>query len=262
MVQFYLFSSRSLQCLIAGIMALCRWAEAVFVGLWIGVLNRSQLHRIDEVYYNSDRNYQKEEYNRQGLWPWEQEMIDQFFPAEGHLLLGGAGGGREVLALAKQGFRVEGFECHTDLVQFANHLLTSEGLSAQVSWVARDKHPQGTTLYDGVIVGWGAYMLIQGSHRRIAFLKGLRERVALGAPLLVSFFARSGSERRYSLIAGIGNAFRKVLRRELLEVGDDLAPNYVHFFVKDQINQEFQEAGFRMVYYGTRGYGHAAGKAE
>ena len=40
------------------------------------------------------------------------------------LLVAGAGGGREVLALYKSGYEVDGFECHPELVALANTMLT------------------------------------------------------------------------------------------------------------------------------------------
>src|SRR5512142_2340602 len=48
---------------------------------------------------------------RRGLFGWEKEAIARFFPAApARVLVGGAGGGREVFALAEMGYEVVAFE--------------------------------------------------------------------------------------------------------------------------------------------------------
>src|ERR671918_3043882 len=45
------------------------------------------------------------------LYPWEEEAIDKYFPlAPSRILVGGAGAGREPLALAERGYQVTAFE--------------------------------------------------------------------------------------------------------------------------------------------------------
>jgi hypothetical protein len=52
------------------------------------------------------------------------------------------------------------------------------------------------------------------------------------------------------------------LRREHLEVGDDLSPNYVHHFTQREIELELSESGFDLQFYSDRQYGHAVGRAS
>lgn len=73
----------------------------------------------DEFYqiYN-DLAYGRNEFIRAGtkksrseLWPWEKKAISRHFPPPpGTVLVGAAGGGREALALARQGYRVVAFD--------------------------------------------------------------------------------------------------------------------------------------------------------
>jgi hypothetical protein len=233
--------------------------QSCFAGFWLGILRRDTFHAIDQLFYDQSAKYSQDAYNRQGLWKWEQEIISRYFAGCRRLLVGGAGGGREVLALSKLGYEVDGFECHPGLAQFANDLLQREGFGARVHRAERDQCPQLGEEYDGLVVGWGAYMLIAGRQRRIAFLKAMRAQAREGAPILVSFYDRAGSESRFKLIAAIGNVLRWLLRREPLDVGDDLAPNYVHYFTREQIAAELHEVGFDPVFYDTREYGHAVG---
>src|SRR5215208_5585757 len=75
--------------------------RVAFVGFWLGVLDRRTLHAIDDLAYQRRKSkYQNPEYNRRGLFEWEREAIESYFPDRGRLTVIGAGGGREVLALS------------------------------------------------------------------------------------------------------------------------------------------------------------------
>lgn len=235
---------------------------ALFDGICLGLLDRHTLHSLDEYCYKSWGEYHDETYNRSGLTNWEQNAIETYFQNARRLLVAGAGGGREILALCKLGYEVDGFECHPELAAFANTLLKEEGVQGKVTVVPRDECIDTVACYDGLIVGWGAYMLIQGRKRRIAFLNKLRHRVKPQAPLLISFFHRTQGQRRFRVIAVVGTALRYLLLRNPIEVGDSLAPNYVHHFTEEEIDQELREAGFRRVFYDTQYYGHAVGIAS
>lgn len=47
--------------------------SACLNGIWLGILNRETMHLIDEYYYDNQKMYQWEEYNRAGLWGWEKK---------------------------------------------------------------------------------------------------------------------------------------------------------------------------------------------
>ena len=120
---------------------------------------------------------------------------------------------------------------------------------------------RGKKAYEGIIVGWGAYMLIQGSEKRVAFLRSLRELVFPGAPILLSFFHRGMGGHRHRAAGLIANTTRQLLRRPRLEIGDALSPNYVHYFTEKEVNEELQHGGFDPEFYSDKGYGHAVGLA-
>jgi hypothetical protein len=204
---------------------------ALFTGAWLGVLGRDTLNEIDDLYYVggesrrfSPIDYQDDAYHRLGLWTWEQGAVARFFQAPADVAVVGAGGGREVLALRKLGFVAEGWECQPAFVATANRILAEEGFPPSVEEVPRDAVPTGEKRYQGAIVGWGAYTMIQGRERRMALLAALRARVTEDAPLLLSFFPRDGDERRFRLAAGTANVARRLLGRELAEVGATWSP--------------------------------------
>ncbi|MCJ7445742.1 MAG: hypothetical protein MUO26_14685 [Methanotrichaceae archaeon] len=235
--------------------------KAIFAGFWLGILTKENLHLIDQVYYDKSKMYGTETYNKSGLWDWEKRVFDKYFQSCKTLLVAGVGGGREVLALRELGYETDGFECNPGLAEFANYLLRSEGFDPNIELAKRDDCPDSQRYYGGIVVGWGAYMLIQGKGRRIDFLKKLRSQTRLESPILLSFFYRSGNRRYYKIVATVGNRFRWLLRRDYLELGDDLTQNYVHFFTQEEIASELNAGGFELVMYSIEHYGHAVGVA-
>jgi hypothetical protein len=237
---------------------------AAFVnGFWLGVLNRERLHAINEMhYYQTSKMYCDENYNKSGLRHWESEMVERYFKTCKSLLVAGVGGGREVLALQKLGYEVDGFECYEPFVSFAQELLKKENCIPSVRLAPRDQCPINGQIYDGLIIGWGAYMCIQGRELRINFLKNMRAQARDGSPILLSFFARPRDGRYLKTILMIGNSIRWFLRKDALELGDDLyPPHYVHHFTKKEIISDLRDAGFELKFYSSKSYGHAVGVA-
>lgn len=235
--------------------------RACFAGLWLGLLRPETLLDIDRIYYASAAKYTDSNYNRSGLWAWEREMVRRYFGCCQSLLIVGAGGGREVLALAQLGFETRGLECNRKLVEAANLLLAEEKLPPAVQYAPPNTCPHGGTSYDGLVVGWGAYMLIQGRAQRIALLRSMHAQTLPGAPILISFFSRPPGAKRFLIIAAVGNVLRRLLGREKLELGDDLEPEYVHYFTQEEVTTELQAGGFKLIFYNPHPYGHAVGIA-
>ena len=231
-------------------------ADAVWTGLWLGVLRREDLHAVDGAFYDGQALYRDDAHNRRGLLRWERRALDAHFPPSGRLLVLAAGGGRELLPLAAAGYAVEGFECNPTLVRVAERLLAEDGASAaRVRPIARDAAPAGEGPFDGVIVGWGSYMLIAGRARRVAFLRALRREVPDGAPVLLSFFTRSERGRRARIVHAVARAVRRLRGDAPPDLGDDLTPNFVHRFTEEEVRAELAEGGFALVDYEPQGRG-------
>jgi hypothetical protein len=235
--------------------------SALFNGLWLGVMDRESLDLIDEIYYEGKSNYVDEAYNSSGLRDWEAAMIEAHFPKEGRVVVTGAGGGREVLALVERGYDAVGYEPNGQLVSAGGRFLEKRGHENRLRGVDRDAFPPDAEPCDAVVVGWGSYMLIPGRARRVDFLRDARERLPDGGPILLSFFARPPEARSFLTIARAANVARRLRGRTPVEVGDALSPNYTHHFTRDEIASELEASGFRLVVYEAQPYGHAVGIA-
>ena len=254
MVRLYFASYRAIRGLVRAI-------QMAYCGFWLGILTRKQLHSIGERKYRKDRKYWTEEWNKGGLFDWEQQVVERDFAACRRVLIAAAGGGREVLALRRTGMEVDGFESDPGLLNVANELLEKEGLAPDLKGAPWDHCPAAVSKCDGVVVGWAAYMLIRGRDERIDFLRELRARVAEGSPILLSFMTRSERSRYFRYVARIGNILAAPLGRDRVDVGDTLLPNFAHRFTREQLEAEMMEGGFRMISYDGVPYGHAVGRA-
>lgn len=236
-------------------------ARGVFVGAWLGLLDRTALHATDELYYRRTRMYHDEHYNLSGFFPWEAQALERHFHGCRSMLVSSAGGGREVVALERRGLAVVAFECHPGLAQTANELLSREGLKTRVALAPRDECPSDIPTCDGAIIGWTSYTLMQHASTRIRFLKQVRARVPNGAPLLVSVFARREALRYLRIVAGTANVLRAIRGRQKAELGDDLVPNFVHHFSEDELAAELEAGGFRLAEFSRVGSPHAVAHA-
>lgn len=261
MVSLYYVSYTLLTATYRALLAFHSLLRATFAGFWLGFLERETLLEINERFYASHQRYLDDDYNTRGLFAWERTIVEEHFRPGERVLIVGAGGGREVLALRELGYEAHGFECNEALVAASNALLETRGIAPCVQLSPPDACPVSLLRYGGLIVGWGAYMLIQGRSRRTALLQEMRAQVDPGAPLLVSFFPRSPSARRFWIIAKVANVFRYLLGRTRLELGDDLEPEYVHYFTREELSAELLASGFTLSAYYEEPYGHALARA-
>jgi|GEM_PF-2431362 len=225
-----------------------RWVNAVHSGVWVGLLDNEQIKAALFRHYEDVEQYTTPAHNLHGFIPYEKEMIHEHFIGCRSAIVAAAGGGREMIALAKMGLEVEGFECGHKLVKACQELLTKAGVAARVLEAQPDRVPPGLRKYDCGVVGLGAYAHILGRANRVAFMKDLRVHLSAGAPVFVSTSRRPNGSRYYRLIFSIAKAIR-LLRgsREAIEVGDDLLHCFSHYFIESELRAEFQEAGFEMI---------------
>ena len=104
-------------------------------------------------------------------------------------------------------------------------------------------------------------MHICKSEKRIEFLKKIRKNIADEGPLLVSFFTMKGHPKNFTIIASVGNIIRKLLGKKKIEEGDRLAPNFIHYFRREELEQELISAGYILTGYSAKQYGYAVAKA-
>jgi SAM-dependent methyltransferase len=193
--------------------------------------------------------FDEEEFNiHQGLWHWESTAIRNNLQGHPRVLVAGAGGGREVIALARLGHEVTAFDFSNYLTTACRRNLQKAGYTARVLDAPPDRFPKGLDVYDALLIGRGFYHHIPRRKRRVEFLKEGRDRLKSGAPVLLSdFFTRSAGSRFYRRTEVIANLLRRLRNQmEKVELGDWLTNCMQHAFTREEIEGEFSEAGILM----------------
>jgi 2-polyprenyl-3-methyl-5-hydroxy-6-metoxy-1,4-benzoquinol methylase len=225
-----------------------RVIESVHAGFWLGFLDRDQLNAIVFQHYETAKLYRTAEHDLYGFFPWESNLMRDYFKGRRSVVVAAAGGGREMIALARAGVQVEGFECNPRLVEKCKEFFAEAGVSGRILNAEPDQVPSGLQKYDGAIVGYGALAHIVGRTNRINFLRDLKNHLYPGAPLMLSVGRRPDGAQYYSWIYQIARAIR-FLRgsADAIELGDDLLDCFTHRFVQSEARSELQEAGFTVL---------------
>lgn len=220
--------------------------------LGLGLLSARDLSDVDRLAYEGWYAYHADaSHNRRGLFDWEAAAIQRWFPADGDLLITSVGAGREALALREQ-YDVVASECNERLRALAELALGDRVVPAR-----RDHAPCVGRRFPAAIVGWTAYTFIRGRERRVAFLRELGTDLESGAPVLLSFYARTVETRRMRWIAGGANLVARVLEREPVEVGDVLDPSFQHYHRREELEEELRLAGYELLCFETEPFAHA-----
>lgn len=263
-VRAYLASERRFR-------AFQRLLSGVFVGAFLGVMDREALAALDARYYDERREpvggstaaYVEAAHMHSGFFDWEAAAVREHFPASGNVVVTGAGAGREVRAALAVGLDAVGYEPNPRLVAAGNALFEREGERARLRSSARDEFPTLDAPPDALIVGWTSYAHIPGRARRLAFLNRARAQLREGTPVLMSFWMREAANRRYmEVVRRVASVARPLTGGEPPELGDLLAPLFVHCFTEREIRAECSASGFECVAFHTAPYPHAIARAS
>ncbi|WP_374359112.1 class I SAM-dependent methyltransferase [Thermomonas sp.] len=233
--------------------------EAVHSGVWLGLLRRRQLNAVTARYYRDQACYVDAGFNGSGLFDWEALAVSRYFPSNGHVLVAGCGGGRELNALAATGLRTTGFDPDDRLVETAQSTDWSGVAHVPVVLHALpDTVPGGLGVHDACLLGWTAYAHLAGRDARIAFLRGLAASLLPGAPLILSFWARPASVRQMRISHRVASLVAvATFNARMPEYGDWLGRHFIHYFDETAIRGELREAGFDLVVYLEQPSAHA-----
>lgn len=256
-ISFYLWVYKIHTKTVNLIVKLLTYTQIISEGFWLTILSEKAVMGIDNYHYNSSTRYFNEDYNRSLLNEWEADMVNRFFVKCKKIMVLASGGGREVYALLKKDFEVDGFECNKNLVKFSHDFIKKEGLNSTIEYVSPNHCPNNNRIYDGIILGWGAYNHVKGKDNRINLLKEINSHMEIDSPLLLSYwFSNENSDSYCTKIAKVNNFFCKIFFTKPIEKGDRLTILSGHFFTLQEVNEELSQAGFSVVYESGQHYGH------
>lgn len=191
----------------------------------------AMLDDFNDVAYGGSSFYRPEAAAfRTYLFPWEEDTIERFFPKPpAHVLIGGAGGGREAFALHRMGYRVTAFEPSRELAEsLARAAPDRTGLLVyragyedlpHLAQVGEGPEAELDELdpFDAAIVGWGSFSHLRTRELRIATLEAFAR--ATRGPILVSFLGLyAGQREASSRLAQLRRALPRRAGRGLADV--------------------------------------------
>lgn len=260
MTRLFLFLYRSIEYINSLLNRIINFLRALINGIFIGILNREQLKQIDQWFYNRRDIYTSDSYNKKPLFSWEEAAIHKFFSDCKNLYVLAAGGGREIYNLHRMGFNADGSEYNEKIRTYGNEFLKREGINKVIEAAERDKCVIPNCKYDGIILGWGFYTHIKGRNKRIELLSQVADMLNDDGFILCSFWSTCTPTIMLKRIEKTGRFFARLTNNEMPELGDSLAPEFVHYFMKQEIIDEFAKSGFDLLYYNDECYAYAVGK--
>ena len=237
--------------------------RAVHLGLWLGLFDPEHVAAANAAAYGRWDRYHDEQYNRSGLANWEAEAVDRHFPGGSSVLVPSAGAGREVIGLADRGYRPAGFDPAPNLVDLGGRFLADDYPETRLLLSPPGRLPAHLDgPFDAILFGWGGYIHVCGRENRVVLLSALRGTVESGAPMVLSFFLRSASDRTFVVARRIAVLLRMIRgRREPVELGDTVAATFDHHFTWDEIESELLEGGFVAIERSAAPYPHVVCRA-
>ncbi|MBI2389184.1 MAG: class I SAM-dependent methyltransferase [Deltaproteobacteria bacterium] len=204
-----------------------------------------------------------------GLHDWEAKLVhDRRFPTTGRLLVGAAGGGREIAVLTRLGYHVDAFEPSPSLFASAEEVArrsgrarVARGTYAELCDAVDGRGPLADLVaagrYDAVMLGWGSYSHVLDRAQRVALLRAVA-RLTRG-PLVVSFEVRRPPMRRTDrmprLVQNAARAFgRGAPPPELVFYGN---VGFLASFDRQMLEGEAADAGWTVSTFAETPYGYA-----
>lgn len=166
--------------------------------------------------YDSSPNNRTE-----ALFGWEQRWFDRYLPppAEGLVLAGGVGAGREVVALQERGYEVLAFEPSAEMAKVAQERTGSDIIratyadlvTAQKSAASFGGRALSSLRFSAVLLGWGSLTHVIEDEEAEAILKSIDALCPRG-PLFASFLSTEVKGASSDRTAQYGRAFGARLR--------------------------------------------------
>ena len=192
-------------------------AKSLFEGFWMGLLPERSWDIISERSYGAGENYTRTAWLDSGLQFWEDLAVRRFFHPEAangmRIWVAAAGGGREMIALSRMGFSVDGFDCSRSMVAAGVAALSERRIAGNMEWAPPCQSLATSENYSAVIVGWNGYTYIAPRDRRFASARFGNRCSRLG-------YIRMASTRGvYTRTTGGGDARSRVRASGVLSMG-------------------------------------------
>jgi SAM-dependent methyltransferase len=248
------------------------WRKGLFLVLWgaartFEIASRAsmylaagtlRLHDLRGAIANAWQEFGPEEdYILSGLMPLEKTLYDRFLKPADRILVVGCGTGRELIALLRLGYRVEGLDIASRAIALARQMLDKQGLSAElytgpIEVVALPRS------FDAFVFSAYCYGYIPQADTRIGMLRKLKAHLNPGGRVLTSYVPAARPPR--ALPIRLTRLAARLTRSDWRpRLGDVVGPpegspriHYEHQFVDGEFESEARAAGLTVVFHERR----------
>ncbi|MDB4932974.1 MAG: hypothetical protein JWM10_5458 [Myxococcaceae bacterium] len=267
--------ARALLLVDRAVLSTVRLAALVRTELLLAGLSTSEREAVNAAVFSAEDTYAPGgPAFAQGLFAWERETLATApFPAAGRVLLGGAGGGRELAGLCALGYDVVAFEPAPALSDalatvaaqhpgaralrgaYADLVLAVGGGGGPLAALVGER-------YDGVVLGWASLSHLTDAGERAELFAALRA-LAPTAPVLLSYLGPDDDGRANGRVerlrAPLRRGLARVLRSAPAAEGAGFVPGagFYQRFTAAEIEALATAAGYDVALHEREPYPHA-----
>lgn len=222
-------------------------ASRLFASVALGVVDEKSLNALINTYWDRQRQFQDRGHVFSGLMPAEREAYLRHLPKEGSVGLVGCGAGRDLIGLAREGLRVDGFDTSPEMISKAKEYLREAKLPNASACLVASESWDDRSPYDAFVISWLTYSLIRTREKRVELLRKLGSYTRDGGKIILSLPLRSESWQSGSARIAMETA-RLVGNCSVLEPGDVYvqqpggAVYFEHRFDKEEVIDEVRAA--------------------
>lgn len=187
-----------------------------------------------------------------GLWAWETAACDAMGVSAGStVLVGAAGGGREIDGLRAMGINARGFD-PSDLVDARSDVELAKGtyddLVAAIDGQPNSLAALASEPFDAVILGWGSFNHVLTDADQVALLQALRRRWPQASVLLSYQTARDERITEPPRVAALRRRVRARLGTDRHSAGVEYlsAGGFMTFPTHESVAAVARAAGYRV----------------
>jgi SAM-dependent methyltransferase len=216
-----------------------------------GMLHRDQLVGAISKRWNDFG--EPESYVLSGLMPWEQDFYGRFLKPDDEILIVGCGSGRDLIALLRAGYRVEGLEVAAQAAAKARAMLAKAGLETRVTVGSIEDTSVISRLFDVYIFSWFCYSYIPRRADRVGLLRSVGDRLKPGGRIAISYETAEEPPHPLSLAlvrltATLTRADWKPEPTDVIGLGTR-GLHYEHQFAPGEFEDESREAGLQVIFH-------------
>jgi SAM-dependent methyltransferase len=212
-----------------------------------GLLKREQLGRA--IAGRWSRWGLDERYALLGLFGWEEPFVRRFLKPDDRILIVGSGSGREVIALRRDGYNVEGLEPAATAAELSREIMKKAGVEARVR-IGGIETVELDGAFDLFIFSWYCYSYIAHRATRVAALRSARAHLAPGGRIILSYIVGEPIPKHLpvtvaALAARVTDAGWTPDKNDVLSF-EPGGLHFEHHFAPGEVEDEAREAGLKV----------------